>query len=158
MPARAHYRHVFGPDMPALAGPPFAQNIRAELRRVGGVVFTNGDLDGWAGGSVGLEPRLPQSQEQEGGSSSGTASSPGSQQPPQQQQQQQEPWQWPADYPRLAFVVYANASHCTDTHLNTWGMKDEPAAYQGQRAQAVDIAVSFAQQHRRHAMAEAAQA
>lgn len=51
-----HNRQIFGDQLPTPHGPPFAQHILRELRRVGGVVFTNGDADGWAGGSLGIRP------------------------------------------------------------------------------------------------------
>jgi hypothetical protein len=49
---------------------------------------------------------------------------------------------------RLAFVVYENASHCTDTHTYTWNQPGEPPAWRKQRAQAMDYAAQFAEQHR----------
>jgi hypothetical protein len=47
-------RNVFGKSVKPLHAPGFARNFMQLLRREGGVVFTNGDLDGWAGGSLGL--------------------------------------------------------------------------------------------------------
>jgi hypothetical protein len=43
---------LFGPDVLELQSPGFARHTRELLAKLGGVVFTNGDLDGWAGGSL----------------------------------------------------------------------------------------------------------
>lgn len=47
-------RTLFGSDIAPLHSPGFARNFMRLLRREGGIVFTNGDLDGWAGGSLGV--------------------------------------------------------------------------------------------------------
>lgn len=45
---QADCRKIFGADAPAAPDvPAFARDIESLLLRVGGVVFTNGELDGW---------------------------------------------------------------------------------------------------------------
>lgn len=44
---QADCRTIFGAHAPAPVVPAFARNIEALLLRHGGVVFTNGELDGW---------------------------------------------------------------------------------------------------------------
>lgn len=44
-------RSIFGPELPRLKVPSIAANVKQLVRGIGGVVFTNGELDGWAGGS-----------------------------------------------------------------------------------------------------------
>jgi hypothetical protein len=50
---------------------------------------------------------------------------------------------------KIVFVMYANASHCTDTHTNMWG--GWGAQWQAQRAQAMDMAAFFARSNARAA-------
>lgn len=103
------------------------------LKEYGNLVFTNGDLDGWAGGSLGLLPVVEGDREE---SSLGAlmydignidAKDGGL-----------------SKHSNIAYVVYRNASHCTDTHTNTWHTPNEPAEWKKQRALAMDYAVEFA--------------
>lgn len=52
----------------------------------------------------------------------------------------------------VAFIVYKNASHCTDTHTYAWQTPGEPAAWKQQRAEAMDHAVAFANRERSAAL------
>lgn len=104
-------------------------------------MFTNGDLDGWAGGSLGL---LPIGRD--------------SQQPVIEDAYLHEFGDFDSKYggltkhqSRVAFVVYRNASHCTDTHTNTWQTPGEPEKWRRQRALAMNYAVEFARTNRRAA-------
>lgn len=165
--------------MPELRGPGFARHIMPLLKDIGGVVFTNGALDGWAGGSLGLLPNtageithsLPSSQQQ-------AAVKPASDESldapdnanfnrrhggGQKQKEDEaaavgglmhELFVGDLDSPtgglskrhsNIAFVVYKNASHCTDTHTDMWAA-NEPPAWKEQRALAMDLAVRFARQ------------
>lgn len=44
-------RSLFG-ELPPFKPPTFTRNIKRSARQIGGIVFTNGELDGWGGGSV----------------------------------------------------------------------------------------------------------
>jgi hypothetical protein len=129
--------------VPELQGPNFARHIIPLLKDHGNVVFTNGDLDGWAGGSIGLLPVVERDHD--------------------------DNWTGATlayDFENLdgkfgglskhehnvAFVVYRNASHCTDTHTNTWHTPNEPVAWRQQRALAMDYAVEFARSNQRHSI------
>lgn len=48
----ADCREAFGPALPPLTPPPVAADFEALLAAVGRVVFTNGERDGWGGGSI----------------------------------------------------------------------------------------------------------
>jgi len=106
------------------------------LKEYGGVVFTNGDLDGWAGGSLGLLPATELNV---------TVQSDKDIQVPVPKKQDDFGKDGGLDeHSRVAFVVYRNASHCTDTHTNTWRTPDEPPEWAKQRALAMDYAAAFA--------------
>jgi hypothetical protein len=134
------FRNIFGKHVPEIHGPGFARHIMPLLKEYGNVVFTNGDLDGWAGGSLGL---LPLGRDTPQVISSEDA-------------YLHEFGDFSAKYggltkrkSRVAFVVYRNASHCTDTHTNTWRTPGEPEKWKRQRAIAMNYAVEFARNSKR---------
>jgi len=49
---RAECMNIYGNAVPELAPPTIATNFTARLADVGGIVFTNGDLDEWSGGGI----------------------------------------------------------------------------------------------------------
>jgi hypothetical protein len=208
-PAHRTLRHraIFGPNVPRLQGPPFAQRIHEDLQTIQGVVFTNGvchvvgstskraptlaltlpsrhppcagDLDGWAGGSLGVEPKLRPPPGFGAGAWQGTgralhaagsletaSAAPPQQEEERERQRRREERRGPSDEeerdearaaaaPRLASITYAGASHCTDTHLDTWAQEGEPPEWKKQRAQAMNTAAGFARQSRRLNLAAA---
>lgn len=138
-------RNIFGKHLPDLRGPGFARHIMPLLKEYGNVVFTNGDLDGWAGGSLGLLPNV----EEEGGPDSGdmlysSGSSGGASLMFDIENLDSKTAGLSQRHHNVAFVVYRNASHCTDTHTNTWADRNEPPEWKKQRALAMDYAVEFA--------------
>jgi hypothetical protein len=139
-------RNIFGKHVPQLHAPGFARHIMPLLQEYGNVVFTNGDLDGWAGGSLGLLPVVGREQSSSSNVGSGAlmydisvdldAKNGG----------------LSAHHSHVAFVVYKNASHCTDTHTNTWADPNEPPEWRKQRALAMDYAVGFAKSNKRESV------
>lgn len=131
------HRGIFGNDLKPLHSPGFARNFMRLLRREGGVVFTNGDLDGWAGGSLSGNATdehhyysPPEDLRREDGQLK--QADGGRDAPPQQWRE------------RVAFITYKGASHCTDTHTYAWQTPGEPAEWKQQRAEAMDRAAGFA--------------
>ena len=124
-------------------------------------MFTNGDLDGWAGGSLGVTST-------DGQDDTGEGQEPYGQPPPERRQQPRsgnsaslsgsanltsygdapdDSMDCDGDEPScpgVAYVVYKNASHCTDTHSYAYQTPGEPSAWKQQRAEAMDRAVAFA--------------
>jgi hypothetical protein len=155
-------RAVFGSDIKPLHSPGFARNFMRLLRREGGVVFTNGDLDGWAGGSLsGSEtdaahdyysspdgdhgPKMEDAKLKQSDSPHDSDGPPGRDGPPSGPGQ--ENWR-----ERVAFITYKGASHCTDTHTYAWQTPGEPAEWKQQRAEAMDRAAAFAMPSRQAAL------
>ena len=158
-------RAMFGPGIPRMEAPSYARGFMRLLHQVGGVVFTNGDLDGWAGGSLGVTSTNQQDD-------TGDDQMPYGQPSPERHQPArrgdtasvlgsanltsyedgpddstgcgfEEP-----SCPGVSYVVYRNASHCTDVHTYAYQTPGEPSAWKQQRAQAIDRAVAFAGQAR----------
>lgn len=141
-------REAFGSGLPAYQAPAFVTTIKQLVEEIGGIVFTNGELDTWAGGSwTSLADVLAtpstgndtasSADATEGFGTKGRFSAHTSLQP-QDVNSKIQP------YGQLAFVVYKNASHCTDTHTSTWNQPGEPAVWKQQRAEAMDHAVRMA--------------
>ena len=131
-------RNIFGKHVPEIQGPGFARHILPLLKKHGNVVFTNGDLDGWAGGSLGLLPIKPNNYQDS--DPDAAVYEFGNLDDKYGGLDKQKS--------RVAFVVYRNASHCTDTHTNTWDTPNEPEKWKRQRAQAINYAVEFARTNR----------
>ncbi|WIA22938.1 hypothetical protein OEZ86_009871 [Tetradesmus obliquus] len=156
-------RQIFGQDLPRLKVPAVAADVKRLLREVGGVVFTNGEFDGWAGGSFlsdeDVRPaahstvKTRQQQQQQSGAAAsqglppassisrrlaaaGSASSSSSSST--------------AAKARVAFVSYKGASHCTDTHnLAVHSPAQQPSSWARQRRRAMQYAQQFADRQRR---------
>jgi hypothetical protein len=121
------------------------------LKEYGNVVFTNGDLDGWAGGSLGLLPVVEGPLEAEAYGTSSSSSS-GASLMFDIENLDSKTGGLSQHKSNIAFVVYRNASHCTDTHTNTWANPYEPPEWRKQRALAMDYAVEFARSAKKHSV------
>lgn len=132
---RQECRNLFGRRLPERKSPRFMLDMQ-QLCKTGGIVFTNGDLDGWAGGSFQSFKEL---QAAIAAGFAGNARHGGK-------------W-WDAGdaaAARIAFVTYKGASHCTDTHSYNWANPtgQEQGIYKRQRAQAMDYAAKFMRPHK----------
>lgn len=105
---RTECLEAYGPTVPQPTPADVAVNFMENLKKIGRIVFTNGEMDGWSGGGM-LEP-LPGVE--------------------------------------MAVIVYKNASHCTDTHSFNWNNTAEPPEYKLQRAEAMDAAAAWMEEHR----------
>eukprot|EP00775_Hariotina_reticulata_P008145 gene8145-8338_t len=150
---------LFGSAIPRLEAPRFAANLRRLIRKTGGVIFTNGEIDTWAGGSWLALSDVQQNYNNSSNSSSEVAKG--------------RQLHAPADatvvalgspamganhllvaaHAQVAFVVYRKSSHCTDVHNYNWAAPDEPPLLKQQRAAAMDwVATSWGERHRRRKM------
>eukprot|EP00883_Tetradesmus_obliquus_P008645 jgi/Sobl393_1/19373/SZX76095.1 len=171
-------RQQFGADLPALQPPWFMRDVARLTLETGGIVFTGGSLDPWQGGSCASVEEVQGTAASDGGKiitrrrhgkDMEVSSDAGSLMRSSQGHAEQEALSGigsadaadqddstrsaaagvaASGQARLAFVVYEGASHCTDTHTYTWNQPGQPPAWKQQRAQAMDYAVHFAQQHR----------
>uniref|UniRef100_A0A383WGA6 Serine carboxypeptidase S28-domain-containing protein n=1 Tax=Tetradesmus obliquus TaxID=3088 RepID=A0A383WGA6_TETOB len=151
----------FMADLPQLQPPWFMRDVARLSLEVGGLVFTGGSLDPWQGGAWASLEDVQATAASGGGrlitrkghddDDEAISSDAGT------QQRSEHVAQYAGSaaaagaasgQARLAFVVYEGASHCTDTHTYTWNQPGQPPAWKQQRAQAMDYAVQFAQQHR----------
>lgn len=134
----------FGASLPAFRPPAVASHAARMVLEVGSIVFTNGELDPWAGGSWTALNDIRATLAAGGG-----AFLPADGQTEQFIQSiEVEGLQTGRSPHSLAFVVYSNASHCTDTHTYTWDQPGQPPVWKQQRAKAMNYAVRFANQHR----------
>jgi len=171
-------KNVFGKEIPRMKAPWFLKNIRSLLLVHGGVVFTNGDLDGWAGGSAMSYRDMWDLNDAQTAQSIHKRAAWGFDHLAHGAQTaisfsrkllSREMWHFPGistdlgiarmnslQKPgQLAFVTYTNASHCTDTHTNTWNSPGQRLKWRQQRAEAMDYAVAFAAPFRAGCLAAA---
>lgn len=135
---RSQCETLFGKGLPDLRPPSFAVDIKTLVLRYQGIVFTNGDADGWSGGSYysckelyGPAGVQQSSQHFSDVGSEVTTAAAGNVRPSHSYQ------------PLVAFIDYHGASHCTDTHTFNWGNPADPVDYRHQRARAMDYAAEF---------------
>jgi len=124
------------------------------LDREGGVVITDGGLDAWAGGSVGVDLSgddvvqaqiagakqvdIPARDGQSWVKALSTAASSTAVDP------EAVDSSYKGAHLGVTFITYRNASHCTDTHTYAWQTPGEPPAWKQQRADAMDRAAAYA--------------
>jgi hypothetical protein len=175
---RSECEDLFGSKLPPLKVPAVADPaaVKAMVRKIGGVVFTNGNADGWSGGSyysymdlAGPNVIFDNIQSSDGSAARkpGTAAVAAAAALEQQGaagdvglKDSQQTLATAAGTaaaaaeangkrpkPSAAFVVYAGGSHCTDLNSRNFVNPAQPAAYVAQRAEAMDAAVRFMQRH-----------
>jgi hypothetical protein len=176
---RSECEQLFGSSLPPLKVPAVADPtaVKALVRKVGGVVFTNGNADGWSGGSYYSYMDLVGPNYNAVADSDSVQILDGSAERrpavamseseglPELQQRNgastadtSEAVEMPAagataepsskrPKPFAAFVVYNGGSHCTDLNSRNFDNPAQPAEYVAQRAQAMDIAVRFMRHH-----------
>eukprot|EP00878_Enallax_costatus_P027156 GHUV01029210.1.p1 GENE.GHUV01029210.1~~GHUV01029210.1.p1 ORF type:complete len:380 (+),score=84.69 GHUV01029210.1:552-1691(+) len=131
---------MFDKDLPDLQPPKFAVGIKQLVEKYGGIVFTNGDADGWSGGSYYSYKDIVRVSQHFVNNSSLSS--------PKHSQAAQHGSTTASQPPLVAFVVYPGAGHCTDTHTFNWDNPMEPLAYKHRRALAMDYAARFMRQSR----------
>lgn len=119
---------LFGSQVPARATPPFMKSIKSLVLKVGNIVFTNGDLDGWAGGSynswkellLGSEGAGSKAAADAGGAAAGDVPDSAAMAAATAGAEQGDTEHFiphPGGSKAVAFVTYKGASHCTGERM-----------------------------------------